>query len=398
LGAQIDEAPSNQLGIIVVIPVHNEKDLLISLKSLANCDRPGCFCEVLLVFNASEDSDEEIISRNKAEKKKVQSWYDSQKDLCFKLFTIEQNNLPNKHAGVGLARKIGMDEATRRFNSIENMDGIILCFDADSECEPNYLVEIEKQFLKKPKLNAASIYFEHALKGDKFEESVYEAILYYELHLRYYKNALRYANLPYAYHTIGSSMAVRAKDYVLQGGMNKRKAGEDFYFLQRFTNNPHFHEINSTTVFPSPRPSDRVPFGTGRAIKEILLGQRDEKSSYAFESFTVLKEIFHEVDNWEETYPFSPYLKAFLGEKELRESINKIRSNTKNAEDFKKAIFTWFNAFKALKFVHFLRDNYFPNEPLAFSVPKLLKEINSNFKTGSEANNLLLALREIDKL
>lgn len=59
--------------------------------------------------------------------------------------------MPAKKAGVGLARKIGMDEAAFRLNSI-NQDGVILCFDADSQCQPNYLKEIESHFLNNPKL------------------------------------------------------------------------------------------------------------------------------------------------------------------------------------------------------------------------------------------------------
>ena len=60
-----------------------------------------------------------------------------------------------------------------------------------------------------------------------------EAIMKYELYLRYYRLALEYTGHPHAYHCIGSAFAVRTLDYVAQGGMNKRQAGEDFYFLQK---------------------------------------------------------------------------------------------------------------------------------------------------------------------
>ena len=83
-----------------------------------------------------------------------------------------------------------------------------------------------------PRSPGCSIYFEHPLHGP-LEPKVYEAIAAYELHLRYYVQALRYAAFPYAHHTIGSSMAVRADAYAKQGGMNKRQAGEDFYFLHK---------------------------------------------------------------------------------------------------------------------------------------------------------------------
>src|SRR5213594_3575687 len=94
------------------------------------------------------------------------------------------------------------------------------------------------------------------------DPKVAEAIAAYELHLRYYVRALRYAGFPYAHHTIGSCMAVRADVYKKQGGMNKRQAGEDFYFLQKIIPLGHFTDLTETKVIPSSRPSDRVPFGT----------------------------------------------------------------------------------------------------------------------------------------
>ena len=42
--------------------------------------------------------------------------------------------MPAKDAGVGLARKTGMDEALYRFNMLGKPEGIILSYDADSLC------------------------------------------------------------------------------------------------------------------------------------------------------------------------------------------------------------------------------------------------------------------------
>ena len=48
--------------------------------------------------------------------------------------------------GVGLARKTGMDEAVRRFNSINRPDGVILNIDADCTVDSNYFIEICDKF------------------------------------------------------------------------------------------------------------------------------------------------------------------------------------------------------------------------------------------------------------
>ena len=61
-------------------------------------------------------------------------------------------------------------------------------------------------------------------------------------------------------------MAVRPEAYMKQGGMNRRKAGEDFYFLNKIMSLGGFGECAETTIYPSPRTSKRVPFGTGQAV------------------------------------------------------------------------------------------------------------------------------------
>ena len=55
-----------------------------------------------------------------------------------------------------------------------------------------------------------------------------------------------------------------------QDGLNKKQAGEDFYFLQKIMPMGNYFELNSTTVHPSSRTSDRVPFGTGPIINQYL--------------------------------------------------------------------------------------------------------------------------------
>ena len=99
---------------------------------------------------------------------------------------------------------------------------------------------------------------------------------------------MKYSNLPYSFHTIGSAFALTASAYARQGGMNRRKAGEDFYFINKLIKGEVFGEINDTTVIPSPRVSNRVPFGTGRAILEGLNTQKDLSLTYDFQSFEVI--------------------------------------------------------------------------------------------------------------
>ncbi|NJK86994.1 MAG: hypothetical protein HC906_14465 [Bacteroidales bacterium] len=67
------------------------------------------------------------------------------------------------------------------------------------------------------------------MAGDDHPE-IYEAISKYELYLRVHTAFLRLIGFPNSFFTLGSCFAVKAKSYTEIGGMNKRHAGEDFYF------------------------------------------------------------------------------------------------------------------------------------------------------------------------
>lgn len=253
----IHNKPSLNLGIIIVIPCYDEDFLLLTLMSLKKCELPDCDTEVIVVINHAVTEKKAVIDRNNATYDQALIWAKNNSKTRLKFHLIYEDKLSKKHAGVGLARKIGMDEACFRLEKIKNKKGIIVGFDADSRCQRNYLVAIENHFRAHPKTPAASIHFEHPVMGIDHENSVYDAIVLYELHLRYYVHAQIFTGFPLAVQTIGSSMAVRSDAYQKQGGMNKRKAGEDFYFLHKFTPLGGYSEIKTTTVIPSPRISHR---------------------------------------------------------------------------------------------------------------------------------------------
>jgi glycosyltransferase involved in cell wall biosynthesis len=370
----IKEKPVENLGLVVVIPAYNEVHLEQSLQALLNCQKPNCSTEIIVVINAGENSTAEVMNNNFLTAKTIKELAQKSPENI-RLFSIEVNQLPSKHAGVGLARKIGMDEAVRRFDAVNNQEGVIICFDADSTCEENYLSEIFNHFNKNPKSPACSIYFEHPLSGSEFSAEVYEAIVDYELHLRYYIEGLRYADYPYSFHTIGSSMAVRSKIYQQQGGMNKRKAGEDFYFLYKIIPLGNFTEINTTKVIPSPRPSDRVPFGTGRAVNKILAGGNEELLTYNPEIFEELKKILKQVYVKKlhlSPSDFSGPVKNFLLQNDFENKIEEIKQNSSTEEKFLKRFFSWMDGFMVLKLIHFLRDTTYPELPIKEAAEELL--------------------------
>lgn len=390
----IQEKPNNNLGIVVVIPCSNEQNLNASLQSINDCDKPNCNVEIIVVINASEDANQNILNQNKITLEQAVKWKNNHVH-DFNFYFIEENELPKKHAGVGLARKIGMDEAVRRLDAVDKPEGIIACFDADATCDTNYLVELEEHFNKHVKSPACSIHFEHPVSGDEFSKEIYDGIIQYELHLRYYKNGLVYAGLPYAYHTVGSSMAVKSNAYQKQNGMNKRKAGEDFYFLQKLIPLGNFTELKSTKVIPSPRVSDRVPFGTGKAMQNWLDEKKYDLMSYHPKSFIDLKAFCDSVPDLYMNKNVIPKTgQAFLDTINFQENLVKIKQNSSSQKHFVELFFKWFNAFKVLKYMHFARANFYDDIPVFEGANELLEMMNKSIKDNHK--DLLLKYRKID--
>lgn len=356
---EIQEQPDPSLQICIVVPSYKEEHLTVSLEALWKCDRPTCTTEVIVVVNAPENSSHDVVAQNLKTLEEISSWRKKHKDPKLIFHMLYKPNLPKKHAGVGMARKIGMDEAVNRLHLASCPKGIIAGFDADSVCDSNYLTELENHFKNHPKSPGASIYFEHPLQGD-FAPETFQGIFLYELHLRYLNQALRYTGHPHAYHTVGSSFAVRMDAYVKQGGMNKRQAGEDFYFLQKIISLGNFTEINTTRVIPSPRESDRVPFGTGASMKKWHSDL--QVKTYTFELFENLKFFLDQTGLLylasNETLKsivdsLHPSLQEYLTNNQFETELSNILKHCASEKTFRNRFFHWFNVFMVIKYLNY---------------------------------------------
>jgi len=355
------------------------------------------------MINCSEISTLDIISLNEKAYKSAVIWAEKHSTETLRFHIIKNLALPRKHAGVGLARKIGMDEAVRRLELVNNSQGIIICFDADSKVDSNYLVEIEKHFDSNKKATGCSIHYEHPLTGD-LEPSHYVGIINYEMHLRYYIHALQFAGYMNAHQTIGSSMAVKSLVYQKQGGMNRRKAGEDFYFLHKIIPLGNFSEIVSTKVIPSPRQSDRVPFGTGKAIGDFMNQENQiDYPSYNFKCFEDLKPFLSDINQFYisneidlKKYPNS--IGDYMTALDLHKNLIEIKRQSSNIETFINRFYRWFDGLKVLQYVHFARDNFYKNTDIKASV--LAWNAKNNYLSineNSSKTDILLKQRLLDR-
>lgn len=397
----IAEPVAENLSQIVTIPCFKEKNIIKALRSLYFCQSTKGLTEVIVILNYPQQLEAEQGAFHKSQYLELLQWTKEHttNNLHFYIVLLD---LPPKDAGVGLARKIAMDEALRRFNDIDKHDGIIAGFDADCLCSPNYLQCIECG-MESPSVNGCSVYFEHPVSGLEYSTQNYEAIIFYEIYLRYYVEALRMAGFPYAYHTLGSSFAVKANAYAKQGGMNKRKAGEDFYFLHKIIPLGGFVEINECTVYPSPRESDRVPFGTGAAVNKIMQFESADYPTFCLEAFEALRTLFscvnkffkiRENDCANVLVGFHISLQGFLKSKDFYRQLQTINSNCAHIKAFEKAFYSWFNGLMVLQYLNEAHVSYFQKINMSSATRMLLRDVYGITEDLS-ALELLGKLRDI---
>ncbi len=385
----LDNSPKST-ELTIVIPCYNEsfEETSKTLISLQKSAAETTFSTlVILVLNDYQGSSSKVLETNKAFKRAFDAKQLSAPNIHFSLL---YKHFPSfKEGGVGYARKLGMDTALKRYATLDKTQGIIVCLDADTLVHKNYLRTIHQSFAinKKP---ATSIGYAHAMDDP--------AIIDYELHLRYFINMQRLVNLPFAYQTVGSAMAVRAFEYAAEGGMNKRQAGEDFYFLQKFISKDKLFQITKPLVFPSSRESDRVPFGTGKAVTEIH--QSDQTYvSYNPRSFEPLNQLSVIItksytDKHFESLIDQTFL-AYLKSENYSSVLEKLKKQTRSLEHYTKQFFLWFNAFRLFKYLHFARDNRWENIPINAGVEKLFEQLNLAYSEDKKKN--LETIREYDE-
>ncbi len=287
--------------------------------------------------------------------------------------------------GVGEARRIGLDVGLGVLCRNGFPDGLLISLDADTAVEPGYLTAIADHFENSTN-GAGIVEAVHPIPEDPLRR---EAMLLYEIFLRYHEVGLLIAGSPYGVPTIGSTIVVRGGAYVAAGGMNRRRAGEDFYFVQQLIKTTRVGRVGGTVVHPAARPSDRVPFGTGAAVARYLAGDRALGTLYHPDSYTVLGRWLALVRGGLDApaeqllgaaRSIDPRLGGFLAALNFEETWPKLRRNAPDTAGFEAQFHRWFDAFRTLKLVHFLRDHGLEERPVTEAAPRLLS--SAGFDAG----------------
>lgn len=276
----------------------------------------------------------------------------------------EGKRIPVNH-GVGLARKIACDTACALIEKNQLTNPWLYNTDADAILPDNYF---SSRFLK-DKFSAILFSYYHIASPCDEENNVYSADKIYnatkvvEHSLQYYVDGLRYANSPYAYHSLGSCMCVHAHYYAQVRGFPKRAGGEDFYLLNKLNKLRPLITDDNICIELQSRASKRVPFGTGPAVAAVLEADFSAANYPYYHPgvFLALKNLLHffkelaqpkasDKNGLQQLSNETQQALTSIGFDKFFHHLNK-HAGHDNKQRL-KAINDWFDAFKTLKFIH----------------------------------------------
>lgn len=352
--------PAPGLKLCVVIPALAEAaELPGVLRSLGRGSARSAEAEVIAVVNNPAGAAAAVVADNRAALAELRQPAAGGPAVHALDRSSPGRALPPGRAGVGLARRIGMDLALARLCAAGSVErAAIACLDADAPVAPGYLDALLAVFDSGDPPPGAVCACAHPIPGDPDRAA---AILAYETWMRYFELGLALAGSPFSYPTIGSCLVSSAAAYAQVGGMPERQAGEDFYFAQKLIKlaaGRGLARLAAARVQPRARLSHRVPFGTGRA----LLRCRDAGP----EAYRWVEppEAFFELRRWFAALPAGyrdpaalrraagARLARFLDAERAWPALERIRANQPDAARFAFAAHCWFDGLKCVRFVH----------------------------------------------
>ena len=365
---------------VLVIPLKAEGNLF--LKALEHL-RQQNFGPLLLVLviNASESDSLEIFKINQSLVGRLQkmgptkflSKNHSLIKLSEQMHTVVLNfSTPSCHfnlkQGVGLARKVGCDLAFFLQEMGRVRSPWICTTDADALLPFDYF---SCQALVTQSASALCYPFEH-FNSSLGKDAV--ALQLYDLSLRYYVRGLSYAGSKYAYHSVGSTLAIRHLAYAQVRGFPKRLAGEDFYILNKLAKLGEIKTPQCGVIQLLGRHSNRTPFGTGQAIQRILEQKKLGRSFLLYDprSFSLLRSLHFafedffinaELNRFQEIMESDPLLSRLNDQMEIDQKLEIFKRTTKSRMALRKQVLAWFDAWKCLKFIHLSRESGLPDIP-----------------------------------
>lgn len=190
---------------------------------------------------------------------------------CLVISALEPSYALGDKEGVGRARKMGADAALALHVRGDIASGYVGFTDADATVDLDYFRILAAPHAGDP--CGLSFPYRHRGCGDIEVDRAMRAV---EASFRHYVLGLRRAGSPYAYHSLGSALAVSFRCYAQVRGVPNRQAGEDFHLLNKLVKLAPLRRLTEPVVSLQIRRSDRVPFGTGPALNSALVAATDK--------------------------------------------------------------------------------------------------------------------------
>lgn len=264
--------------------------------------------------------------------------------------------------GVGTARKIAADVVLALREQGKISVDWLHCSDADAHLPDNYFSALDDR------CSAAVFDFVHSIHPENVSITV--ATRVYETALRYYVAGLAWAGSPYAFHTIGSTLAVNLNYYPQVRGFPQRAAAEDFYLLNKLSKLAPIQRRTDVRVVLESRVSRRVPFGTGPEVARIMTLNHPETeyTYYAVANFVALRSWLQHVGQFVERRNIPSDVHPTMIEALGHLGIDTLCSHLSRQKLYgalgTQAVHQWFDAFRTLKAIRYLQQHFFPAQPL----------------------------------
>jgi Glycosyl transferase family 2 len=264
----INTPPTSECEVCVIVPVKDEEELLLSCLTalLHQVDHQGKRLnlrryEVILLANNCSDRSAAIAHQF------------SRQHPEFRLH-IAERTLSASEAYIGRVRQMLMDEAYRRFSSIDRNRGIIASTDGDTQVAPNWITAIQQEVLQGADVVGGQILTDRISLSKLHPQARFrhwQGIYYHHLKVKLesYLDADPLDCWPRHHQHYGASLAVTAEIYQKAGGMPAVRTPEDVAFCQSLTRvNAQFRHSPKVRVTTSARPMGRTDVGFANQLSE----------------------------------------------------------------------------------------------------------------------------------
>lgn len=389
---RIDACRSGSYRWVLVVPAFDEPaDFAATLvRNLRFADQSRALL-VIQVINAPTDATPDQRSRTLKALPAPERIAPEELGAGIHLLTLDAATVPlPADQATGLARKLGNDVACRLLFEGHIKSALLCNSDADAILPANYFRRLATTGESSATDNSAWILpFRH--QGATPELAAAGAS--YELYLRSLYINLAHCGSPYAYPALGSVLAIDAVLYAKSRGFPKRRAGEDFYLLNKLAKLGQINYLAGAPVLLAARTSPRVPFGTGPAISTAIAASQDsasiDVSTYSLTSFALLKQFY---SGFAELRPDSgqrrqaqgsganrlpvawrdPDLVWLLKRLGVPRALSQLQRNHTTVAGLQRGLHEWFDALKTVRFLNEAR-HFSADEPLSGQFAHLAK-------------------------